>query len=113
EGGVPDPRLGLVLVLAAGAARAEDVALEVFVPEDDVDGLIDFGQDIHRGERRMPPRRGVEGADAHQAMDARLAAEVAVGILALDVQARFLDARRPPVPAARDLCLEPLALPPH
>ena len=46
--GVADAGLGLVLVLAAGAAGAEHVALEVFVLEHDVDRVIDFGQDVDR-----------------------------------------------------------------
>ena len=57
---VAHARLGLVLVLAAGAAGAEDVALQLVVAEDDVDRLVDLGEDVDRGERRLPPRGRVD-----------------------------------------------------
>ena len=96
-----------------GPPRAEDVALQILVAEHDVDRLVDLGQDVDRSKRGMPPGIGVERADPDQAMDARLAAEIAVGVFALDVDGRLLDPRRAAVFTVGDLGREPLGLGPH
>ena len=101
--GVADARLGLVLVLAAGPAAPEDVALQLVVAEHDVDRVVDLGQDVDRGERRLPPAGRVVRADPDEPVDAGLALEVAVGVLALDVDRRHLDARGAAVLAVGDL----------
>ena len=113
EVGVAHARLGLVLVLAARAAAPEDVALQLVVAEHDVDRVVDLGQDVDRGERRLPLVGGAERADPDQAVDPRLALEVAVGVLALDVDRRRLDAGDVPLLAVDDLGLVPLRLGPH
>ena len=113
EVGVAHARLGLVLVLPAGAAAPEDVALQLVVAELDVDRVVDLGQHVDRGERRLPPVGGVERADPDQAVDPRLALEVAVGVLALDVDRHRLDAGDVPLLAVDDLGLVPLRLGPH
>src|SRR5687767_9619042 len=89
---ITDAGLGLVLMLAAGAAAAEGLALQVVVADFDVDGAFDVGRDIDRGKRGMPAFVGVEGADAHEPVNARLTLEIAVGVLALDVQRSAADA---------------------
>ena len=82
---VPHPHGGLDLVdvlpaLAAGAHRRR---LEVLVLHDDVDLVLDVGRDLDRGEGRLPARVRVERRDAHEAVNAVLAAEVAEGVVAL------------------------------
>ena len=84
---------GLVDVLAAGAGGAEHLHLDLFRP--DLHGLVvlDVGHDLHGGKGGLPPAGGVKGGDPHQAVDAVLALEVAVGVLALDRDGGGLDAR--------------------
>src|SRR5690606_9636426 len=48
--GDPDRRLGLVDVLAAGAARPERVDAQVLVLDLDLDVVVEFGQHFYRGE---------------------------------------------------------------
>ena len=74
--------LGLVDVLAAGAARAHDVDAQVLLVDLDLDGLVDVRVDEDAGERGVPARLRVEGRDAHQPVHARLGAQPAVGPLA-------------------------------
>ena len=64
---------------------AEDVHLDVFLPEVDLDGVVDVGIDEHRGERGVPPGLGIVGRDPDQPVHALLRLEVAVGVLALDL----------------------------
>ena len=111
--GVADAGLGLVLVLAAGAAAAEDVALELVVLQLDVDGVVDLRHHLDRGERRLPLVRRPERADPDQAVDAGLAPQVAVDVLALDVDRHGLDARDFAVFAVDDLGLVLVVLAPH
>ena len=80
-------------MLAARARGAEDVHLDVFVAEVDLDGVVDVGIDEHRGERGVPPRLRVVGRDPHQPVDALLRLQIAVGVLALDLDRDRLDAR--------------------
>ena len=65
-------RVGLVDVLAAGAARSVGVDPQVLLVDVDVDVVLDLGPDVDRGERRVAARRLVERRDAHQAVDAGL-----------------------------------------
>jgi hypothetical protein len=62
-------------VLAAGTRRAEDVHLDVFFANLDVDLLVHDGVHEDRREARVPARLRVEGRDAHQAVYAGLALE--------------------------------------
>ena len=85
--GEPHRGRGLVDVLPAGARRAVDIHLDVFVAEVDLDGVVDVGVDEHRGEGGMAPRLRVEGRDPHQPVHALLRLEEAIGVLALDLDA--------------------------
>ena len=69
----------LVDVLAAGAAGAKDVFANVLVAELDLDRVVDLRRDVDRGETGLPLAFGVEGADPHQPVHARLALQIAVG----------------------------------
>ena len=73
-------RVGLVDVLAARPARAIGVDAQVLVPDRDLYVLLDVRQHQHRGERRLPPRVGIERRDAHQTVNARLRLRVAVRV---------------------------------
>ena len=84
---------GLVDLLAAGTGGAEHVHLDVLVAQLDLARVGDLGHDLHGGEARLPAAGGVEGADAHQAVHAVLALEIAVGVLALNLDGGALDAR--------------------
>ncbi len=53
-------RIGLVHVLAARAARAVSVHLDVGGVHLDVDLVVDHGRDEHRRERRVPSIPGIE-----------------------------------------------------
>ena len=87
-------RIGLVHVLAAGAARAEGVDLEVLGLDHDVaDVVVEIGHHEHRRKRGLPARVGIEGTDADQAMHAVFGAQKAVGVGPRDREAHVLDAR--------------------
>src|SRR5438876_5998728 len=90
---VTDAALGLVLVLATRPAAAEGLAFQLVGADLDLDVAVDFGHDIHGGERRLPASVGVERADADQPMDARFALQMAVGVVANDAQGRAADTR--------------------
>src|SRR5262249_24975319 len=76
--GVADTALGLVLVLAAGPAAAEGVALQLFGADLDLNRTLDFRHHVDGGKGSLPACVGVERADAHQAVHAPLALEIAV-----------------------------------
>ena len=84
---------GLVDVLAAGAAGPVDLHLDVLLP--DLHGVVvlHLRHDLDGGKRGLPPGVGVEGGDADQTVDAVLALQKAVGVLALDGDGGGLDAR--------------------
>ena len=82
----------LLHVLAARAARAVDVHLDVLGPDFDLDVVIEHRQHLDQGERGVPPRRRIEGADAHQPVDAALGLEIAIGPRAGDFDGDGLDA---------------------
>ena len=64
---------GLVDVLAAGAAGAVDLHLDVLRPDLDVSVLRQVRHDLDRGEGGLPTGVGIEGGDADQTVDAVLA----------------------------------------
>jgi len=66
--------VGLVDVLAAGAGCPERVDADVGGVDLDLDRLVDLGIDEDARERGVPPRVGVEGALAHQAVHPRFRA---------------------------------------
>ncbi len=95
-----DGRFGLVDVLAPGPAGFERFDPQVFGFDLHLDVFagFDFGDDVDRSERRMPPVRRIERRDAHQAVHAALALEHSVRVLAAHeerdrLQSRFV-ARR-------------------
>jgi hypothetical protein len=90
--GDPDRRLGLVDVLAAGTGSAIDVDPEVGRVDVDLDRVIDFRVDVDRGERGVTSAAGIERRLAHQAMDAGFGAQIAIGIVAVDLDGGALDA---------------------
>ncbi len=71
-------------MLAAGAAGAIGVDLEVLFVDLDLDILGQFGKDENRGEGCVALGVGVEGRNAHQAMDAHLGAQKTVSVVALN-----------------------------
>ena len=87
-------RGGVLLdVLAAVAAGAEDVDPQVVGVDLDSSAASSIsGMHLDERERRVPRVRGVEGREAHQAVDAALASQVAVGVAAADLDGRALDA---------------------
>src|SRR5579859_7395249 len=89
----PDRRLGLVDVLAAGAAGA--VGVDPDVVGVDLDHgllLLQLGQHLDQREGGVTAVVLVEGRDPHQPVDAVLGAQQPVGARALDQQRHPLDA---------------------
>ena len=82
----------LVDVLPAGAARAQCIDTHVGFLDVDLDAVVDHGIYVDARERGVPARIGIERRDAHQAMHAVLGLEPAIGVAALDLQGRGLDA---------------------
>ncbi|EXI65161.1 MAG: hypothetical protein AW08_03433 [Candidatus Accumulibacter adjunctus] len=87
-----DRRIGLVDVLAAGTRGAVGVDAQVGRVDLDGEGIVDLGVGRHRAEAGMAAGVRVEGRLADQAMDARLRAQHAVGVVAGNPDARRLDA---------------------
>src|SRR6185312_7578917 len=71
-------------VLASRAAGAENIYLQIFRLDVDLDVLVDLRIHENGGERSMPPRIGVKWRDANQAMDADLRLQLPVNVLAAD-----------------------------
>ena len=103
---------GLVDVLAAGTRGAEDVHLDVLLPDVDLDRVVDVGIDEDRGERGVPAGLGVVGRDPDQPVDALLRLQVAVGVLALDLDGDRLDPRLFARQEVEDRDLKPVPLGP-
>ena len=82
--GDADRRVGLVDMLAAGAAGAEGVDADILLVEVDIDAVVEFRHDHHRGERGVATAAGVKRRDPHQPVDAEFGAHVAVGVAPLD-----------------------------
>src|SRR5450432_902471 len=74
-------RVGLVDVLAARAGRPESVDAQIGGVDLDFDGVVDFGVHEHAREGGVSSRVRVEGALAHQPVDAGLGAQVTVGVI--------------------------------
>jgi hypothetical protein len=88
----PHRRVGLVDVLAAGAAGAEGVGAHVGRVDLDLDRVVDLGVDEQAGEAGVAAAGAVERALAHQAVHAGFGAQVAEGVVALDLDGGALDA---------------------
>jgi hypothetical protein len=103
-------RVGLVDVLAAGAAGAEGVGAHVGRVDLDLDRVVDLGVDEERREARVAAAGRVERALAHQTVHAGLRAQLAEGVVALDLQRRAADAGDVALGLFQHLGLEALAL---
>ena len=84
-------RIGLVDVLAAGAAGAVGIGLEVRRVDIDLDIVIDLGGYKHRGKGCVTAIAGIEGRLADQPVHPGFSAQPAVGILALEMDGGALD----------------------
>ena len=105
-------RVGLVDVLAAGALRAERVDPDLVPVELDLDVVVDLGQDLDQGERRLAPLLRVERADADEPMDAALGAQPAVRPPPIDLDGHALEAGLLALLLVDDLGREAMALGP-
>ena len=110
--GDADGAFGLVDVLAAGAAGAVGIHLQILRPDVHLVVVGDVRHHLQGGKAGLPAAGGVKGADAHQAVDAALAFEIAVGVLAGDDHRGGLDAGLVPVQIVDGLKLEVVALRP-
>ena len=110
--GDPYRRVGLVDVLAAGARGAVGVDPQVGVVDLDLDPLVDQRPDVDLGEAGVAARRGVEGRDPHQPVDAALGGEETVGVLAAGDEGGRLEAGLLPRRGLLHLDLEAAALGP-
>ncbi len=105
-------RVGLVHVLAARAGRAVGIDPQVLLVDLDLDLVGDHRPHVHLRERGVAARLGVERRDAHQAVDAALGAEEAVGVLALGDEGGGLEPRLLALGRLPHLDLEAAALGP-
>src|SRR5581483_1536488 len=74
-------RFGLVDVLAAGTARTHGVGADVGLLDVDLDAVVDDGEYLHRRERGVPPRVGIERRDTHQAVHAGFGLQPTIGVM--------------------------------
>src|SRR5881397_2058448 len=86
-------RVGLVHVLAAGAAGPVRVDAQVVLVHLDLAVLAQERGRDHLGEGRVAPVRLVEGREADEPVLAALRLQHAVGVLALDREGGGLEAR--------------------
>src|ERR1019366_7471832 len=77
----------------AGAAGPECIDAQVLFLDIDLDFVVHLREDEDAGEGGVTARVGVEGRDAHQAVDADFGLQQAVGVLAVDLEGGALDAR--------------------
>ena len=84
--------VGLVDVLTTRAGGTVGVGTHVGRVDVDLDRVIHFRIDHHRAEAGMATGVGVERRFAHEAVNARLRAQEAVGVLARHLDSRALDA---------------------
>ena len=84
---------GLVDVLAACAGGAACLHLDVLGADLDLAVVVQLRHDLQGGKAGLTAGVGVEGTDTDETVDAVLALEVAVGVLALDEDGGGLDAR--------------------
>ena len=83
---------GLVDVLAAGAAGAHGVDAHVRFLDVDIDAVVDHRIDRDARERGVAAGIGIERRNAHQPVHAVFGLEPAIGVVALDLDGRRLDA---------------------
>src|ERR1039457_617241 len=89
----PHGGIGHVDMLSAGAAGPECIDAQVLFLDIDLDFVVHLREDEDAGEGGVTARVGVEGRDAHQAVDADFGLQQAVGVLAVDLEGGALDAR--------------------
>ena len=80
-------------MLAARAAGAAGLHLDVLGADLDLAVVLKLGHDLDGGEARLATGVGIKRGDAHKAVHAVLTLEVAVGIVTLDEDGGGLDAR--------------------
>ncbi|GBD15921.1 hypothetical protein HRbin26_00816 [bacterium HR26] len=85
-------RLGLVHVLATGSRSPVGIDPQVLLADLDFGVILDVGQHLDQGERRMAAMRRVERGKPHQPVRAGLPLDVPVGVGATDLDGRALDA---------------------
>src|SRR5437667_196533 len=106
-----DGRVGGVDPLAAGTGGAEDVHPDLILPQVHLH-VVHLRHDRDRREARLPAARGVERRDPDEPVNARLALEGAVGVLARNLDGRRLDPRLVAGEEVHDLRPEARALTP-
>ena len=102
----------LVDLLAARAARAVYVHLDVRRVDLDFDGVVDFGHDFQGSERSMAPSGGIERRHAHQAVYPALAFQETIGVFAFNEDAGAFEARLFAVQIVQGTDLKVVALSP-
>ena len=107
-----DGGAGLVDVLAAGAAGAVSVDPDVVRVDDDIDILFNIRHDIAGDKGGLALALGVEGRNAHEAVNTALTLQVAVSVGAADLEINRFDARLVAVDIVHDVDLEALAVSP-
>ena len=90
-------------MLASGAGGAVDLHLDVLRPDLHLYILRQVWHNLHRGEGGLPPGVGVKWGHPHQAVNAVLSPEVAIGVLPLDHNGGRLDPRLVAVLIVHDL----------
>src|SRR5207244_4273203 len=75
-----------------GTLGSEGVHPDLVPVQLDLDVVVDLGHDLDEGEGRLAPVLSVEGADAHEPVDAPLSAQPAVGAATLDSDRDALEA---------------------
>ncbi len=82
----------LVYVLTAGTAGTIKIDFQIVVFDFDINILIKFGDAVNGGEAGMASLIGIERADTHQPVHARLAGELTVSERACDFECDGADA---------------------
>ena len=77
-------RIGLVDVLATGAAGAKGIDAQIRRIDIDLDRIIHFRIDENTGKRSMTAITGIERRFAHQAMHAGFTAQITKRVIAAD-----------------------------
>ena len=99
-------------MLAARAAGAVGVDLQVVVVDLDLADVLDDRRDLDAGEARLAAVGGVERRQPHEPVDALLGRVEPVGVLARDAEGRRLDAGLLPRARLQQLDLEAALLGP-
>ena len=79
-------RLNLIHILATRTTRTEGIPLIIRRVDHNLDRIIDGRRNKYRGKRGLAFVVGIEGRKTHHTMYAILALEVAVGVVAVDLQ---------------------------